>query len=600
LNTAFFGNNAYGIGAAAEVYFGKRVEELTEIEGAFLAGLVQAPSSYDPIRRPEFSQRRFEVVTQALVDTELLTEEERAAYITPDLPTTFELPDQAHSSLEGQEMPRTFYTEAVKDYLLNRSDILGATTQERFNRLFRGGLRIYTTFDPDIQLAGEQARETLPQNDKGVQTALITLDSKTAAVRSMVSGEDFQAGRNEINLTLNPRQTGSSIKMFILAAAIQAGAQANDLIDGPASCNLPNPGNLDEPVFEIRDAVGAGISTLERMTYDSINCAYSRLAQIVGLQRNVDSQLAAMDNPYLRARQSDPTLPDSKKVVPIASMATGGNEMSPLDMASGAQTIANYGVHHEPYYVELIESPQGRVYVHDDPGTQVFTADAAMRTIAVLKTVLGPNGTASGNQLEGGRAAAGKTGTQFKNTNAWFVGFTPELATAVWVGNPTQGNFEMTPRNLPEFGRNVQGGRFVAPIWKVAMDRAHAGIAPTDWTAPPPYPRPAARLYLPGTECIYNVVQRVVPGVPSAETVPPETGPDGLPVATEPTEPPPPIVQNELTPVKDANTTVPQDQTVNPTAPVPSIASGRQVSRCGQGGTVVAGSATTTTQPAGG
>jgi penicillin-binding protein 1A len=599
LNTAFFGNNAYGIGAAAEVYFGKRVEELTQIEGAFLAGLVQAPSSYDPIRRPEFSQRRFEVVTQALVDTELLTEEEREAYITPDLPTTFELPDQPHSSLEGQEMPRTFYTEAVKDYLLNRSDILGATTQERYNRLFRGGLRIYTTFDPDIQRAGEDARATLPQNDKGVQTALITLDTKTAAIRSMVSGEDFQAGRNEINLTLNPRQTGSSIKMFILAAAIQAGAQGNDLIDGPGSCDLPNPGNPSEPVFEIRDAVGRGINTLQVMTAASINCAYSRLAQIVGLQRNVESQLAAMDNPYLRARQADPNLAVERKVRNIASMATGGNEMSPLDMASGAQTIANYGVHHEPYYVEKIDSPTGTVYVHDDPGTRVFSNETALHTIEVLKTVL-TSGTADNSPLNG-RTSAGKTGTQDNNTNAWFVGFTPELATAVWVGNPIQGNFEMTPRNLPEFGRNVQGGRFAAPIWKVAMDAALAGVPPSDWTAPPPYPRPPARLYLPGTECIYTVTTRVVPGVPSAEPPPTEeTGPDGLPIPTEPTEPPPPQVISVLSPVSDANTTLPQDQPVNPTAPVPSVASGRQVSRCGLGGSAVAGSATTTTQPAGG
>lgn len=595
LNTAFFGNNAYGIQAAAEVYFGKRVEALTKVEGAFLAGLVQAPSSYDPIRRPELSQRRFEVVTQALVDTKMLTAEERTVLLEGDPATgkqPWELPSRTFGSTEGQANERTFYTEAVKDYLLNRSDILGATPQERYNRLFRGGLRIYTTYDDGIQKAGEAARATLPGNNKGVQTAIITLDTKSGAVRSMVSGADFKSGENEINLTLNPRQTGSSIKMFILAAAVQAGAQGNDLIDGPGSCVLPNPGNNAEPTFPISGSA-RGLATLQVQTAASINCAYGRLAQIVGLQRNVDTQLAAMDNPYLRERQADPNLRDEKKVRPIASMATGGNEMSPLDMASGAQTIANYGVHHEPYYVEVIDSPNGRLYTHDDPGTRVFSAEASLRTIDILRTVL-TSGTADGNELEG-RPAAGKTGTQDNNTNVWFVGFTPELTTSVWIGNPERGDFEMTTRNLPEFGRNVQGGRFAAPIWKVAMDQALAGVPASDWPAAPPNPRSAALLYLPGTECAFNVTTRTIPPDPNATTLPPETTPDGSTIPTETTQP---ATESVYVPIPDANTTVPQFESVNVTAPLPSIVRGNAtIGPCSLANRAIAN--TTTTQPGG-
>ncbi len=593
LNTIYFGNNAYGIQAASEVYFGVPVEQLSQIQGAFLAGLVQAPTSYDPIRRPEFSQRRFDQVVQALVDTDLITEDEAKTLTDPDDLNHFPLPDKVQSFGEDGENTRTFYTEAVKDYLLNRSDILGDTVQERYNRLFRGGLRIYTTLDPKVQEADDAARATLPQNTKGVETALVSLDSKTGAIRAMTSGKDFQAGVNEINLTLNPRQTGSSIKMFILAAAIQAGAQSNDLIDGPSTCQLPNPGNNKEPVFDV-SGVGAGLGTLQQMTAKSINCAYVRLAQIVGLQRNVDTQLAAMDNPYLRERQADPNLADEKKVRPIASMGTGNNEMSPLDMASGAQTIANYGVHHEPYYVERIDGPSGTVYVHDDPGTRVFDAATAERTIDVLKTVI-TEGTANNNDLAG-RTSAGKTGTQDNNTNVWFVGFTPELTTAVWIGNPDQGDFRMTSSNLPEFGRNVQGGRFAAPIWKVAMDAALAGVPASDWSPAPAYPRPASRLYLPGTECVYQSVTRVVEPDPNAETVPPETGPDG---ATVPTEPTVPVTVAQLVPVPDTGTTVPQFEHVNPTAPLPTTpntATGFTITQCGRGGTVL----TTTTTAAGG
>jgi penicillin-binding protein 1A len=591
LNTIYFGNNAYGIQAAAEVYFGVPVEQLTLEQGAFLAGLVQAPTSYDPIRRPEFSARRYSQVLDSLIAVGLITPERKAELIGDDPALAFKLPDKVQSFAEKKNV-RTFYTEAVKDYLLNQSTILGDTTQERYNRLFRGGLRIYTTFDQQIQDADDSARDAkLPDNKNGVQTALITLDTKTGAVRAMTSGRPFEAGKNEINLTLNPRQTGSSIKMFILAAAMQAGAQGNDLIDGPATCVLPNPGNNEEPTFDI-SAQGAGLGTLTQMTYASINCAYARLSQIVGLQRTVDTILSAGDNPYLRERQADPNLAPEKKVRPIASLATGGNEMSPLDMASGAQTIANYGVHHEPYYVERIDSPQGTMYVHDDPGTRVFDTATAEKTIGVLKTVI-TSGTARGNDLEG-RTAAGKTGTQDNNTNAWFVGFTPELVTAVWIGNPDRGNFEMTAANVPEFGRNVQGGRFAAPIWKLAMDAALAGVPATDWTPPPADPRPAARLYLPGTECVYSVTVRPATVDPDAATVPPETGPDGGTIPTETTEP---ATESVLTPVKDTGTTVPQFENVNPTAPLPSIVPGKnQVLPCGRGGSVV----TTTTKAPGG
>ena len=167
----------------------------------------------------------------------------------------------------------------------------------------------------------------------------------------------------------------------------------------------------------------------------------------------------------------------------------------------------------------------------------------------------------------------------------------------MWVGDPDE-NLKMTASNVPEFGTKVQGGKVAAPIWKLAMDAALAGVPPGDWTAPPAYPRPAARLYLPGTECIYQSSTRVVEVAPdpNAETLPPETGPDGSVI---PTEPPAPqqVTQQVLTPVADTGTTVPQFEPVNPTAPVPtSPISKFTITQCGRGGTVV----TTTTTVAGG
>ncbi|NDH48279.1 MAG: hypothetical protein EBX99_10690, partial [Acidimicrobiia bacterium] len=299
LNTVFFGNNTYGIQAASEVYFGKRVEDLTLVDGAFLAGLIQAPSTYDPIRHPQQSRRRFGQAIDALVDEQLMdsvTAEQVKSCLVPsdDVAVqqscvgSWQLPVEVQQ-IEEKKIARTHFSEEVKSYLLNKSNLLGDTYQERYNRLFRGGLRIYTTLDPTAQAAAEKARiEQLPVNTAGIDTAIVSLDSKTGAVRAMVGGKPFVAGRNEVNMALAPRQTGSSIKMFILAAAIAAGAQNDDLIDGSLPCTLPNPDDPDNP-FVATDGVSRPVGKLEEMTWFSINCAYAKLSQIVGLERVVET-----------------------------------------------------------------------------------------------------------------------------------------------------------------------------------------------------------------------------------------------------------------------------------------------------------------------
>jgi penicillin-binding protein 1A len=563
LNTIYFGNNAYGIQAAAEVYFGKRVEDLDLIEGAFLAGLIQAPSTYDPIRNPEQSRRRFRQVLDSLVEAELLTEVEAER-----LGETWEIPEVVQS-FPDRTLTRTHFTEAVKDFLLNRSDILGDTYQERYNALFRGGLRIHTTLDPFKQLAAEQAKlEQLPANFAGIEASLVSLDSRTGAVLAMVGGRPFEAGRNEVNLALRTRQTGSSIKLFILAAAVQAGAQANDLIDGTRPCTLPNPDNPAEP-FEITGGVSRPLSPLEQMTWLSINCAFARLSQIVGLDRVVATTYRMARSTYLYEGQ--PRV-ERQPILPYASYATGANEMSAFDMASGAQTLANGGLHVEPYLVERIESPRGLVYQHEAVGTQVLTPEAAWRTTDILTGVL-ERGTARRHPLADGRVAAGKTGTQEDNTNAWFVGYTPQITTAVWVGHP---DLYLPMDDIPEFEAagvdRVQGGTFPAAIWKAYMDLAHFGLPFEAFPPPPPNTRPAARLYLPGSECVARLVSGTIPdtsgSTTTATTSPPTTTGEGPPDGTTPATPAPPPTA-VVRPV-DPGTTIARGNT-DPTWPLPSV-----------------------------
>jgi penicillin-binding protein 1A len=508
LNTVFFGNNAYGIQAAAEVYFGKTAPELTFTEAVFLAGLVRAPSAYDPINEPERSRARFIQVLDRLADDDYYTHRQ-ATRIGRD----FVLPERVRTTPQRTHA-RTYYTEALRDYLLNMTDILGATYEERYAALYRGGLRIHTTFDPDLQAKAEAARNILPPTPQGFEAAIASLDTQNGAIRAMVGGPGWTP-ENQVNMALAPRQTGSAQKFIILAAALQAGVQPLDIIDGTTPCTLPNPGDPTKP-FEITDAVSRGPSTVAEMTWASINCAYARLSQIVGLSRVVDMAYRLAESAYLYKGQPPEEHPE---IEPHASFATGANEFSPLDMASAMQTVLNEGMHHQPYYIEYIDKGPRRLYTHEDKGTRIIDRRAALAEIDVLKKVL-TEGTASRYPLEG-RTSAGKTGTQLRNTNAWFVGGTPQLSTAVWMGDP---DAYTSMDHVPEFAAlghtRVQGGRIPTLIWKTYMDPAHALLPAADWPAPPKPARPPARLYLPGNECL-----RVVVGHTPEQRIPGTTAP---------------------------------------------------------------------------
>jgi predicted nucleic acid-binding Zn-ribbon protein len=322
----------------------------------------------------------------------------------------------------------------------------------------------------------------------------------------MVGGRGFIPGQNEVNLALAPSQTGSSIKMYILAAALQAGATPDDIIDGRRGCRLPNPGNNVDPIFAIDGGVAGGVFSLREHTSRSINCAFARLSQIVGLNRVVDTTYRMSASTYLYQGQ-----PASQRqpIQPFASFATGANEMSTLDMAVGMQTMANRGIHHNPYYVQHIDDAEGRrIYTHVSAGTRVLDEAVALTAIDIMKdTLLSGTGRSELQALAQQRPMSGKTGTQQNNTTAFFVGATPFLTTAVLVRDPDRYTAMV---NVPEFVEQgvprVQGGTYPARIWGAFMEPAHAFEPVTDWPEPPPPVRPAARLYLPGNECLFRTV----------------------------------------------------------------------------------------------
>lgn len=614
LNRVFLGNNAYGIQAASEVYFGKNATELNLEEAGLLAGLVRAPSAYDPIRNPLRARRRFEQVLERLVAVNLMTPERAAALADPADPDYFVLPE---TKREPTSAPtgRTYISEMVRDFLLNGSTILGDSYAERYNALYRGGITVTTTIDRRAQADAEKAAAKLPKNAAGIESALVSLDTATGAIRALRGGAGFVPRRNEVNLALRRRQTGSSIKMFVLAAAVEAGVLGTDLIDGTLPCTMPNPEQPDEP-FKITKGVSKPLTSLAEQTWLSINCAYARLAQIVGLHRVVDGIYRYAKSPWLT--------PETFRILPYASLSTGANEMSPLDMASGAQTLANGGLHHEPWFVSEVRDASGEVLYSQQvngpavtvtsrgvPVTRVvqpvMDKASADRTVDVLKQTL-IRGTARRSALADGRASAGKTGTQDRNTNAWFVGFTPQLSTAVWVGDP-KGYTPMNRRTVPEFradlaaiGANgVVGALYPARIWKAYMDEVHdsmaedfAGTRP-DWDAPPAPVRNPVRLYLPGLDCIAEVVSGRLPAKYTgtfATVVPTTVPPTTVPPTTTTAVP----VTTTTIPAPVTATTVPGVPVATTPAPVTTVARGPVV-RVVDPGTTIAPSVTDPTVP---
>jgi membrane peptidoglycan carboxypeptidase len=404
------------------------------------------------------------------------------------------------------EAESTASTDTLLDYLLNRSTILGDTISEREQALFGGGLRIRTTLDPALQQAAEQARNELPETEMGFDAAIVSIETSSGAVRAIVSGDGSMLDDSRINTAITPRPTGSAIETFILAAALQAGAQPDDLIDGRRGCVLPGPWtdpdfvDVEEPYFFINGGVAGSIGPLDEMVARSIPCASARLSHIVGLDRVVDTMYRMAESPYLFAGQSANV---REPIEPVTDLARGVNPMSPLDMASGLQAIANVGVHQEPYFVESIDNAEGgRQYIHERAPTTVLDPDVALDAVDVLRGTI-TDGTGRRGALADDRPAIGKTGTNQSNTDAWLIGATPQLTTAVWVGDPVAS----TPMiAIPEFlavgVHKVQGGLFPAQIWKAFTDAALADEPIEDWDSAAPPERAAARLVLPGYECV--------------------------------------------------------------------------------------------------
>ncbi len=459
LNTVYFGNGAYGIDAAARQYFGQPVGELDLAEGAMLAGLIQRPGTTDPYQAPEAALARRDVVLERMRENGFAPDADiDAALATP--------PELASSVVPAAEQyPAAHFVEEVKQWILDDRRF-GATPQARRDLLFGGGLRIQTTVDLEAQTLAEQAVAEILPDAAGPSASLVSIEPVTGYVRAMVGGRDFFGSDDiaKLNLaTQGPRQAGSAFKPLVLATALAQGVDPATTLPAPACTTVEIPGAAPWKPCNYGGGDG-GTVTITEGTVRSYNTLYAQLMMQVGPAE----AMAAASSYGVRS-----------PLEAVPSAVLGSNEVTALDMASAYATFANRGVRVPPVLVTRITRSDGTVlFQHEHRQDKVLEPAVADTLTSILQQVV-ERGTGTRARLD--RPAAGKTGTTDDWGDAWFAGYTRELATSVWVGFPRQVR-SMRP---PATRIAVTGGSYPAQIWQRFMSQALAGRPAVDFHPPP-------------------------------------------------------------------------------------------------------------------
>ncbi|OFK69636.1 transglycosylase domain-containing protein [Corynebacterium sp. HMSC074A09] len=450
LNTVYFGRNAYGIEAASNAYFNKDAKDLTKEEGALLAGVIQSPSVLDPWVDEERSQARWNYVMDGLVEMGDLDQSERDQLVFP------ETRDPSEYSA---------YTEApgayghIKNQVIDELSRVGITEDQ----LATGGLKVTTTIDMTVQNAStDAAHAQLAVLQEDARAAAVTIDPATGAVRGYFGGDDS----NGWDYANSPLQTGSTFKIMALAAALQQGIDLNTYYSSapyqlPGSQIVTNVGG------------GCGSCSIAEALKNSYNTSFLRLQDDL---ENKMQDTADMAHALGVAR----SLPGIEKTLtenggtPYEGVVLGQYQSRPLDMATAMATLTNQGVWHQTHFVQKVENAAGEVLYENptDGGERRVSANVANNVISAMQ----PIAAWSNGALAGGRPSASKTGTTQlgdtgTNKDAWMVGSTPQLATAVWVGTA-----DNTSAIFNQWGGIMYGSDAPTKIWKSILDTSLANV----------------------------------------------------------------------------------------------------------------------------
>ena len=430
LNQVYWGHNNYGVQTAARTYFGKPAADLNLAESAMMAGMIQAPTSYSPFVNLKLAKQRQEIVLARMRELGWITPQQEAAAKQEKIKLG------KIQSFQASTMP--YVTNAAAQELEQRYGL---------DAVLKGGMRVQTTVDTKMQRIAEETvtqwHNTIRrQGVRADQMALVAVDPRTHFIKALVGGVDYK--KSQFNrATQAHRQPGSSFKPFVYYAAFASGKFTPDsaIVDAPVSYRIP--GGIWTP--KNYDSSFNGSMTVRHALEVSRNIPAVKIGSAVGLNKVIETcRILGINSP----------------MEPVPSLPLGAIGVTPLEMASAFATIANYGWQSPPTVIVRVTDSSGNVLVDNTPKPRlVLEPWAAASLTNVMQGVIN-NGTGKAAQI--GRQAAGKTGTTSSERDIWFVGYVPQLATAVWVGND----------NYATVGKGSTGGVFVAPIWRAFMQQA--------------------------------------------------------------------------------------------------------------------------------
>jgi penicillin-binding protein 1A len=443
LNQIYFGQGAYGVQAAAQTYFGKNVEDLSLAECAMLAGIPKSPNYYSPSSNMKAAKERQAVVLEQMVKYDYISQ----ATADQAKNATIKLASRPKTNNEVA----TYFVDYVSQILIDK---YGA------DAVYKDGLKIYTTLDIDMQHAAEKALTELPTyrtDSNGIkqpQGALVAIDPTNGYIKAMVGGR----GNDQFNrAVMAERQPGSAFKPFVYLAAIESGMTPATIVDdSPISFGSWSPVNYDGKFH--------GPVSLRTALEDSLNVVAVKLANQVGPDKILYyAQQLGISTLVMQGATNDRNL----------ATALGGltRGVTPLEIASAYGVIANHGVRVEPVAIIKVVDRNGKVLEQHQPREKAVVNERSTYLLTDMMRGVLINGTGAGANI--GRPAAGKTGTTNDYKDAWFVGFTPDLVAAVWMGLDNDGNLH-----------GVTGGNLPATIWRDFMTSALAKVPARDFTRP--------------------------------------------------------------------------------------------------------------------
>ena len=457
LNTINFGSGTYGIEKASEIHFGKNASELDLPQSALLAGLVRAPEIYSPFNDIGKAKLRRDLVLQLMYEQELI---ETSQYLNALAAPIILNEKSTAGSDQFSSRIAPYFVDYVKQNLYNQK----FTDYD----VFKGGLRIYTTLDINLQEKAENAVKKVFPEDIGPSYSLISIDPDNGYIYTLIGGKDYSASKFNI-ATQGKRQPGSVFKVPVLIESIRQNFSPKNTFNpnGPITIKMEEGPDWTVYNYGSKNPGGSGEMSVVDGTIHSVNVVYAQLIMKVGAE-NVEKLCNEMEIYDI----------GNNPAIAIGGLETG---ITPLDLSKVFSTLASGGIYRQPVCILKITDYQGNILYQYDPDKnesnyRVLEKPIAYYVTQILKKVI-ESGTGRGANID--RPAAGKTGTTDGPNDAWFAGYTPELVTVVWMGYP-ESNKPMEPIN----GRPIAGGAYTADIWREFMSSALEDLPVSDFDKP--------------------------------------------------------------------------------------------------------------------